>query len=93
MSNQEEMIKAANTIVERTQDFAQRFGDVETKMRQTTEAMSKLRTTTADGGQSIITAARSLLKAGARENKKKKTISESSDIVFIDSDESQMLTD
>lgn len=93
LSNQEEMIKAANTIVERTQDFAQRFGDVETKMRQTTEAMSKLRTTTADGGQSIITAARSLLKAGARENKKKKTISESSDIVFIDSDESQMLTD
>lgn len=93
LSNQEEMIKAANTIVERTQDFAQRFGDVEMKMRQTTEAMSKLRTTTADGGQSIITAARSLLKAGARENKKKKTISESSDIVFIDSDESQMLTD
>lgn len=93
LSNQEEMIKAANTIVERTQDFAQRFGDVETKMRQTTEAMNKLRTTTADGGQSIITAARSLLKAGARENKKKKTISESSDIVFIDSDESQMLTD
>lgn len=93
LSNQEEMIKAANTIVERTQDFAQRFGDVETKMRQTTEAMSKLRTTTADGGQSIITAARSLLKAGARENKKKKTISESPDIVFIDSDESQMLTD
>jgi len=93
LSNQEEMIKAANTIVERTQDFAQRFGDVETKMRQTTEAMNKLRTTTADGGQSIITAARSLLKAGARENKKKKTISDSSDIVFIDSDESQMLTD
>ena len=93
LSNQEEMMKAANLIVERTQDFVQRFGDVETKMRQTTEAMSKLRTTTADGGQSIITAARSLLKAGARENKKKKTISESSDIVFIDSDESQMLTD
>lgn len=91
LSNQEEMIKAANTIVERTQDFAQRFGDVETKMRQTTEAMSKLRTTTADGGQSIITAARSLLKAGARENKKKKTISESSDIVFIDSGDSEMI--
>ena len=91
LSNQEEMIKAANTIVERTQDFAQRFGDVETKMRQTTEAMSKLRTTTADGGQSIITAARSLLKAGARENKKKKPISESSDIVFIDSDDSEMI--
>lgn len=86
LSNQEEMIKAANTIVERTQDFAQRFGDVETKMRQTTEAMSKLRTTTADGGQSIITAARSLLKAGARENKKKKTISDATDTVFIDSE-------
>lgn len=86
LSNQEEMIKAANTIVERTQDFAQRFGDVETKMRQTTEAMNKLRTTTADGGQSIITAARSLLKAGARENKKKKTISDATDTVFIDSE-------
>ena len=39
LQNQENMIKAANTIVERTQDFAKRFGDVETKMNDTVKAI------------------------------------------------------
>lgn len=91
LSNQEAIMKAANQIVERTQDFAQRFVDVETKMRQTTDAMSKLRTTTADNGQSIITAAKNLIKAGARESKKKRSIADMETPDFIDEDASLII--
>ena len=93
LQNQENMIKAANTIVERTQDFAKRFGDVETKMNDTVKAIGQLKITTAESGQSIITAARSLIKAGARENKKKKSLNEADDIIFIDADQSQLLAE
>ena len=93
LQNQENMIKAANTIVERTQDFAKRFGDVETKMNDTVKAIGQLKITTAESGPSIITAARSLIKAGARENKKKKSINEADDIIFIDADQSQLLAE
>ena len=93
LQNQENMIKAANTIVERTQDFAKRFGDVETKMNDTVKAIGQLKVTTAESGPSIITAARSLIKAGARENKKKKSISDADDIIFIDADQSQMMVE
>lgn len=93
LQNQENMIKAANTIVERTQDFAKRFGDVETKMNDTVRAIGQLKITTAESGPSIITAARSLIKAGARENKKKKSISDADDIIFIDADQSQLLAE
>lgn len=72
--NQEAMIKAANTIIDRTQDFASRFADVENKMNATVKSMNQLKVTTADNGQSIITAAKTLINAGARENKKKKSI-------------------
>lgn len=93
LQNQENMIKAANTIVERTQDFAKRFGEVETKMNDTVKAIGLLKITTAESGPSIITAARSLIKAGARENKKKKSINEADDIIFIDADQSQLLAE
>ena len=93
LQNQENMIKAANTIVERTQDFAKRFGEVETKMNDTVKAIGQLKITTAESGPSIITAARSLIKAGARENKKKKSISDADDIIFIDADQSQMMVE
>lgn len=90
LSNQENMMKAANTLVERVQDFGIRFADVETKMQDTMKAMGKLRITTADSGPGIITAARNLLKAGARENKKKKTLAELETATFIDNDSSQL---
>lgn len=93
LQNQENMIKAANTIVERTQDFAKRFGEVEAKMNDMVKAIGQLKITTAESGPSIITAARSLIKAGARENKKKKSINEADDIIFIDADQSQLLAE
>ena len=93
LQNQEEMIKQANLIVERTQDFASRFSTVETKMQDAVKAMNQLKITTSDSGQSIITAARNLVAAGARENKKKKSLDVWETSVFLDSDETLMLTD
>lgn len=93
LQNQEEMIKQANLIVERTQDFAARFATVEGKMRDTVKAMDQLKVTTSEGGPSIIRAAKQLVAAGARENKKKKSLDVLETAVFIDSDETLLLTD
>ena len=78
---------AANTVIDRVQDFGVRFMDVESSMNDTIKKMSKLKITTADSGASIITAARNLLKAGAKENKKKKSLAEMDDQVFIENKE------
>lgn len=87
LKNQQAMIDAANIVVERVQDFGMRFMDVETSMNCTVEKMAKLKVSTAESGRSIITAAKSLLKAGAKENKKKKSLDEMDNTVFIESDE------
>ncbi len=71
LKNQQAMIDAANIVVERVQDFGMRFMDVESSMTDTLKKMTKLKITTADNGPSIITAAKKLLMAGAKENKKK----------------------
>ena len=76
LENQQAMIDAANTIVDRVQDFGIRFGDVETSMNDAMKKIAKLKITTADSGASIITAAKNLIKAGAKENKKKKLLSQ-----------------
>ena len=86
LENQQAMMDAANTVIERVQDFGTRFQDVESSMNDTIKKMTKLKITTADSGQSIITAARNLLKAGARENKKKKSLSEMDDSMFLENE-------
>ncbi len=75
LKNQQEIMKAANAVVDRVQDFAKRFKEVDDAMQNTITKMTKLKITTADNGSSIVTAARNLLKAGARENKKKVSLS------------------
>ena len=84
LSNQQAMMDAANTVIERIQDFGIRFMDVEASMSDTLKKMSRLKITTADSGPSIITAARNLLKAGAKENKRKKGIEEVGETLFIE---------
>ena len=84
LTNQQAMIDAANTVIDRVQDFGTRFMDVESAMQDTMKRMAKLKITTADSGPSIITAARNLLKAGAKENKKKKTLTEMDDTMFLE---------
>ena len=86
LSNQQAMMDAANIVIDRVQDFGVRFMDVESSMNDTLKKMSKLKITTADRGASIITAARNLLKAGAKENKKKKSLAEMDDSMFIEAD-------
>jgi DNA recombination protein RmuC len=86
LENQQAMMDAANTVIERVQDFGTRFLDVESSMNDTLKKMNRLKITTADSGQSIITAAKNLLKAGARENKKKKSLSEMDDSMFLDTE-------
>ena len=92
LSNQQAMIDAANTVIDRVQDFGLRFMEVESSMNDTVKKMTKLKITTSEGGPSIITAARKLISAGAKENKKKKKLDELSTSLFIDNDTDIMLT-
>lgn len=84
LSNQQAMMDAANIVVERVQDFSIRFSDVESSMNDTIKKINKLKITTADSGPSIITAAKNLLKAGAKENKKKKSLAELDNTMFLE---------
>jgi len=86
LKNQQAMMDAANTVIDRVQDFGLRFMEVESSMNDTVKKMKKLKITTGDGGPSIITAARNLIKAGARENKKKKSLAEMDESMFIEAD-------
>ena len=86
LKNQQAMIDAANMVIERVQDFGMRFADVEASMNDTIKKINRLKITTAEGGPSIITAAKSLIKAGAKENKRKKSLCDMDDSLFIESD-------
>ena len=89
LNNQQAMIDAANLVIERVQDFGMRFADVEASMNDTIKKINRLKITTAEGGPSIITAAKSLIKAGARDNKKKRPLADMDDSLFIESDMSE----
>ena len=91
LKNQQAMIDAANMVIERVQDVGMRFADVEASMNDTIKKINRLKITTAEGGPSIITAAKSLIKAGARENKKKRPLADMDDSLFIESDMSEDL--
>lgn len=91
LKNQQVMIEAANRMVERVQDFGVRFMDVETAAQATIKKISELKKSTADSGQSIITAARQLIKAGAQESKKKKSLADIGESMFIDTDDTLIL--
>ena len=89
LKNQQAMIDAANIVIGRVQDFGLRVADVEASMNDTIKKINRLKITTAEGGPSIITAAKSLIKAGARENKKKRPLADMDDSLFIESDMSE----
>ena len=93
LQNQEAMMKAANMVIDRVQDFGLRFASVEKNMTDTVNAMQSLKISTAEEGRSIITAARTLLKAGASENKKKKSLAEMDKTVFLEDDPTLLISD
>lgn len=74
VENQEKMMQCANTLVERVQLFAERFARVDDMLQKTRQAFDDVNTVTANTGKSITTAARQLLRYGAQENKKKKSL-------------------
>lgn len=74
LHNQQAMVDAANMMIERVQDFSSRFAEVENSVNATLRKIGDLKIITADGGPSIITAANKLLRAGAKENKKKRSV-------------------
>ena len=74
VENQEKMMQCANTLVERVQLFAERFARVGDLLDKTRRSFDELTVVTAPSGPSITTAARNLLKFGAQENKKKKSL-------------------
>lgn len=74
LTNQHEMMEAANVIIERTQDFYTRLLALEKTFDKVHDAFLDLKTTTAPGGKSLPTAAHRLLSYGAKENPKKPRI-------------------
>lgn len=72
VENQQEIMKCADELVNRVQIFAERLDDVKRLFEKTSDAFLKVEASTADGGQSIVTSARKLLKMGACENPKRR---------------------
>ena len=70
--NQEEIMRQASTIVDRVQQFYERFLKADEQLHRTQEAFDELRRSAAPNGQSITTAATHLLKYGAQENPKRR---------------------
>ena len=78
VENQEKMMQCANTLVERVQLFAERFEKVGELLDKTRKSFDDLTIVTSPSGPSITTAARNLLRYGAQENKKKKSLNSTS---------------
>ena len=91
VENQEKMMQCANTLVERVQLFAERFERVGEMLDKTRRSFDDLNTVTAPSGPSITTAARNLLRYGAQENKKKKSLN--SPTLFENTEVSNETTD
>jgi len=72
VQNQQDIMRQANLIVDRAQQFYERFVKVDEQLKRTQEAFDELRRSTAPSGQSIINAAANLLKYGAQENPKRR---------------------
>lgn len=86
LTKQDEIIAQANLIVERTQLFASRLASTEKSMVKVLDEFKDLRTSTAEGGKSIITPARNLILLGAKQQKGK----DKADLtqIFVDDDKS-----
>lgn len=72
VENQQQIMDAANSIIDRVQMFYERFLKVEEQLDKTRKSFDELKTVSAPSGASISTAAAKLLKYGAKENPKRK---------------------
>lgn len=72
VENQQQIMELANQMVERVQIFAERMDEVKRQFQKTSDALLNVEKSTAEGGVSIITSARKLIKMGASENPKRR---------------------
>ena len=72
VENQQKIVEAANSVIDRVQLFYERFLKVDEMLERTRAAFNDVKTVTASSGQSITVAAGKLLKYGATENPKRK---------------------
>ncbi len=86
---QENIIKEAETMVERVQLFAERFDNVERSFDNTLDCFKKLKTLTEDHGKSIITSARRIISYGIKEDKGRRSLSS----VYVEEEDSSMIGD
>lgn len=66
--NTQQIIREANVIIQRVQDFYTRMQAVEKKFDEARKAFDQLNVSISPSGRSIITSAQKLLKCGARED-------------------------
>ena len=89
VENQENMVKAANTVIDRVQLFYERFLKVEEQLDRTRKAFDDVKNVTAPSGQSIEVAARKLIKYGAQSSPKRKYQLKAADRQLIEQDEEE----
>ncbi|MGI6233205.1 MAG: DNA recombination protein RmuC [Prevotella sp.] len=71
-ANQDLMMKAADELVNRVQMFYERLKDADDLLTKTRESFNDLKISASSSGHSIATAARKLIKYGAKENPKRR---------------------
>lgn len=87
IENQEEIMKAANMIIERVQLFYERLLEADRLLGKTQEMFKNLKTSTGPSGHSIITSAKQLIEYGAQKPKPSKATKGQSPLpVFTDED-------
>ncbi|MCR5407663.1 MAG: DNA recombination protein RmuC [Bacteroidales bacterium] len=69
--NQEKIIKAAQTMIDRVYDFSKAHAAMGSKLKDAMEEYDKVSAKISDSGNSIITSAKQLLKLGVPKNPKK----------------------
>ena len=69
--NQEKIIKAAQTMIDRVYDFSKAHAAMGSKLHDALDEYEKVSAKISDSGNSIITSARQLLKLGVPKNPKK----------------------
>ncbi len=69
--NQEKIIKAAQTMVDRVYDFAKAHAAMGEKLKAAQDEYDKVSAKISESGNSILTSARQLLKLGVPKNPKK----------------------
>lgn len=87
VENQENMVKAANTVIDRVQMFYERFLKVEEQFDRTRKAFDDVKNVTASSGQSIEVAARRLIKYGAQSSPKRKYQLKAADTQLLENDD------